>query len=366
MKKLIFRNFYYEVSKNFIINLLVLTIIVWVIQAINHLDFVSEDGHGFNIYFKYILLNFPKIIHRLLPFVFFISLFFTILIYEQRNELYIFWTNGISKYYFVKQLLFLSFFLIAFQILIGTFIVPNSLQKSRNYLKESNIDFLSSLIKPGKFLNIANGLTIFIDNEKEKGEYENIFFDDTRNASRMIYAKKGYFSNLDQNKNFILVNGTVVNNENSNIKIFNFDKINIDLSKLDSNTITVPKIQENSSILLIKCILNEYIVIRNNFCEKSLNPRIIQELFERFFKPIYIVIITLACGFLIVRSKNDIRFKFNRNLTFTFGFLILLFSEASVRYISYSNIKINIVTVLLPLIIIIITLFILKKKLNNV
>ena len=66
-------------------------LIVWTLQAVNYFDFVSEDGHGLKIYFFYTLLNFPKIIHRILPFIFFISLFYTIIRYEMNNELNIFW-----------------------------------------------------------------------------------------------------------------------------------------------------------------------------------------------------------------------------------------------------------------------------------
>ena len=268
MKKLIIRNFHYDVLKNFMISLLTLGIIVWVIQAINYLDFISEDGHGFSVYLNYTILNFPKIINRLIPFVFFISLFFTILIYENKNELYIFWANGISKNYFLRQLLNLAIFLVVVQLLIGSLIVPNSLFKSRSFLKDSNIDFFSSLIKPGKFLNFANGLTIFINDEVKKGIYKDIFFDDTRNASRMIYEKKGYFSNLDKNKNFTLIDGRVINNENSKIRVFNFDKIIIDLTEIDSNTIIEPKIQEISSMILLKCAFDKKINREKGSSEK--------------------------------------------------------------------------------------------------
>ena len=78
MKKLIFRNIFKDISTLFIIISLALTLIVWVIQAVNFLDFVTEDGHSFTVYFKYSLLTLPKIFTRLFPFAFLISMFFTI------------------------------------------------------------------------------------------------------------------------------------------------------------------------------------------------------------------------------------------------------------------------------------------------
>ena len=76
MKKLLFQKFMLDNFKMFSIIVFSIGSIVWIIQSVNFLDFVTEDGHSFKIYFYYSLLNFPKIIQRILPFVFFISLFY--------------------------------------------------------------------------------------------------------------------------------------------------------------------------------------------------------------------------------------------------------------------------------------------------
>ena len=89
MEKLIFRKFFFDIIGFFLIGILSLSLIVWVIQAVNYLDFVSEDGHSFKVYFYYTLLSLPKIFSRLLLFIFFISIFYTILRYEEKNELII-------------------------------------------------------------------------------------------------------------------------------------------------------------------------------------------------------------------------------------------------------------------------------------
>jgi len=87
MKKILFQKFIKDTLKLFITIAFVLGLIVWVIQAVNFLDFVTEDGHSLYVYFSYSALNFPKIIHRILPFVFFISLFYQILKYEISSKI---------------------------------------------------------------------------------------------------------------------------------------------------------------------------------------------------------------------------------------------------------------------------------------
>ena len=122
MKKLIFRKFASDVLTFFLFSILIMGLIVWTLQAVNYFDFVTQDGHGLKIYFFYTLLNFPKIIYRIFPFIFFISLFFTIIKYEMNNELNIFWTNGVSKFKFINTIVMLSLMLMIFQIFLASYL----------------------------------------------------------------------------------------------------------------------------------------------------------------------------------------------------------------------------------------------------
>ena len=304
MKKLIFRKFAKDTLIFFVIMSLTVGLIVWTLQAVNYFDFVTQDGHGLKTYFAYTFFNFPKIIHRILPFIFFISLFYLITNYEQRNELSIFWVNGISKIDFSNKIILMSIFLTIFQIILGSFFSPYSQSKAREALRNSNIDFFTSLIKEGKFINAVEGLTIFIKEKNQDQSFSNIFIDDsTENKSKMIYAKNGNIIDSNQKKFFQLFDGKVINNEKRKINVFGFDQIDFNLANYASNTIRVPKIQEKSSQELISCFLLFHKKISekkvNYECNKSLSKEVSQELFKRFYKPLYIPLIALLCCFLI-------------------------------------------------------------------
>ena len=102
MKKIIFKNFLHETTIFFLLSCSSVALIVWVIQAVNYLGFVTEDGHGFKIYFLYTLLSLPKIVNEILPFMFFFAVFFTLVKYEDQNQTLIFWSNGIKKSEFLN------------------------------------------------------------------------------------------------------------------------------------------------------------------------------------------------------------------------------------------------------------------------
>ena len=97
MKKIIFRKLLQDCLTFFFLALFGISTIIWVFQAVNFLDIMIEDGRNYNVYFNYTLLNFPKIISRILPFALFFSFSYTFIKYEANNELIIFWNHGVSK-----------------------------------------------------------------------------------------------------------------------------------------------------------------------------------------------------------------------------------------------------------------------------
>ena len=124
MKKLIFKKLANDISFFFLISTVSLSTIIWIIQAVNYLDLISEDGHGLKVYFLFTLFSLPKIISKILPFIFMISLFYTIIKYELNNELIIYWMNGITKISFVNILIKVSIIYFLLQLILLLYLYP--------------------------------------------------------------------------------------------------------------------------------------------------------------------------------------------------------------------------------------------------
>jgi lipopolysaccharide export system permease protein len=60
------------------------------------------------MFISIILLNFPKIISRILPFALFFSFSYTFIKYETNNELIIFWNHGVNKISIVNFFFWIS------------------------------------------------------------------------------------------------------------------------------------------------------------------------------------------------------------------------------------------------------------------
>ena len=359
MEKILFRKLIFDISLRALIITFTIGLIVWIIQAANYLDYVIDDGHNFTIYFYYNLFNFPKIIHRILPFVFGISVFFELIKYERNNELLIFWTNGITKKKFISNLINFSIIVMFIQVLIGSIISPSSQLKAREFLKNSNMDFLPNLIKQGKFIDTVSGLTIFINEKTDKNSFKNIYIQEGNildlksDDNQIIYAKEGFLDNRDS-KIFKLLEGKIISTNNNRLISFEFDKIDYDLSKFQSRTIKIAKMQELPSRKIIECSISLMKGIsyreRMFLCDPGSLKNINQEIYKRFIKPMFFPLITLICCFLLTFSRIDNNFSFRIIKVFLYVFLVLVFSEILMRYIETSQL-LFILVIILPFII---------------
>jgi lipopolysaccharide export system permease protein len=365
-KILIFKNFFNDVFKNFLLLLFSLSLIVWVIQAVNYLDFITEDGHGINIYLKYSLLNYPKIFTKLIPVIFFISLFSTLIKYEETNELNIFWLNGVTKVEFSKNIMKFSLIVILILLTFKIILIPFAQKQSRVFIQNSTIEYFPSLISEKNFIDTVKKLNIYIE-KKNKNNLENIFLKDDRNSgTRIIYAKKGYL-NTSENKKYIeLEDGKIISLNNQKLTEFEFKKTIFNLSNNTTKSIIDFKFQERDTLQLLNCYISYYTFfninkISNSFiCDSSSVKQIRGELYNRIFKPFYIIALSILTSCMILLSKENSYYTRLKKIIFILGFFILIISELFDSFSRHNN-YIFMFSLFLPFAIFFITTYFFKQ-----
>ena len=354
MEKLLFKKLLYDCLVLFSITLISASIVILVFQAVNFLDVMIEDGRNYKVYINYTLLNFPKIISKILPFVLLFSITYIIAKYELNNELLIFWNFGINKIKLINFFLNFSIILMIIQIVFSVYIVPKSLELSKNIMVNSNVDFFESFIKPKRFNDTIKGLTLYAEDKDENGFLTNIYIkkDNDPNSFQITYAKNGKLVGNEKNKILELYNGKTINNINKKTSVFNFSKSNFSLTNIETNFIKDSKIQETSTITHLKClnqlyklninILNVSKKITGN-CSLDITNELFKELYKRFIIPLYIPAIVLISMMLIIKNKEIVNYSYYRTIIFLIGFLLIIFSETSQSFMEKSflnNLKI--------------------------
>ena len=360
MKKIIFTNIAKDCFKFFLLTILTIGTIIWVLQAVNYLDFVVQDGHGLLVYFNYTLLNFPKIISRLFPFALFISITYILIKYENYNELVIFWNIGINKIRFINFFIKISFLFVLLNLILASIIAPSSQYKARSFIKNSNLDFFESALKPKKFNDLVNNLTIYFEEKNEDGELKNIFLKEKTNSNsyQITYGKTGVSKLYGNKKMLTLYDGKSMINDNGKLSEFKFTDIDIDISKYSSRSTTSPKNQETSTKQMIQCI---FILHKERIGETTLISsrnitnctirnleNIFKELYGRLIKPFYNTILIMIALLLILKSKDSYDFRIYKFKIYTFGFLFILFIESSSKLVG-TNLLYNLFVFTLPI-----------------
>ena len=358
MKKLLYRKLFFDYMSFFFLALILTSLIIWIFQAVNFLDIMIEDGREYDVYIKYALLNFPKILSRLLPFVLFFSIFFILTRYEQSNELIIFWNFGVNKIHFTNFIIKLSIILLLLQIFLTNVIVPKSQNKARSFLSNSNVDFIDNFIKAKKFNDTIKGVTIYSENKDINGYLYNLYIKkNIDNGFELTYAKKGNFLKKNEFPVLVLYDGETTKNLNGKITNFNFSKSDFLLKNLDANTVTHQKTQQMKTIDILLCISRIYeldvLKIFKNPLKKIVNCSsenrevLLKELYKRFIVPFYIPILMLVPYFLILSSKEKPNYTKIKFISFLTGISIIIFSEGIIRFVSEELIR-NIHILILP------------------
>ncbi len=346
MNKLIFRKFSIDIIYFFLIASFSISFIIWIVQAVNFLELISDDGHSLDVYFYFVSLNLPKIFSKTIIFVFFISIFYVINKYKNSNELIVFWNNGIQKIKFINFILKLSFLFLILQLILNLFVVPKSQSLARLYIKESNIDFLPKLISEKKFINVVKNLTIFVEEYKKDGKLNKIYINEKldTNESKIIVAKSGKIIKKNDNYLLRLTNGRITNISEDNTYTLNFSETDYDLSYFSTKTTTQSKVQELDSIKLLICIkevlmndnLNAEQIINkpdNDACHKRKIKSIGEELYKRLVLPFYTLIISLIAASLVIEPRSKYLIKFHKLNIFLIGIVVIILSQLVLKYI---------------------------------
>ena len=360
MKKILFRKLLFDCLVFFLITLFSTSIIIWIFQAVNFLDIIVEDGRNYLVYLNFSLLNFPKVISKLVPFVLFFSFLYVIGKYELRNELIIFWNFGINKIDIINFFIKFSFFIMLIQIFLTATIVPKSQDLARSFLRDSSYNYLENFIKPRIFNDAVKGLTIYSNSKDEFGNLKEIYLKKGSGDNFQItFAKEGRFKKIGKNQFLELNFGETISVINNKITNFKFKKTDFNLSNFEDNTTTYKKTQEVATLDLIKCYHNlmnfNFLNIDKNFkvenCKNDNIDNIIKELYKRIIIPLYIPVLILISLMLIFRSKENINYSKYRIFIFLIGFITIILSEMTIRLINEDFLK-NLKFFVIPIILV--------------
>ena len=134
---------------------------------------------------------------------------------------------------------------------------------------------------------------------------------------------------------------------------------------MDSHLVTYEKIQDQSTLILMRCMQFIFDIKKNDILDCKSPRNIYKESFKRVINPLYLPLLILVSLLLILNTKEDRKYNRNKYFIFLIGFGTIILSESSLGYITDNLIK-NFLILIFPIILTLIVylIFIYKLKLS--
>jgi lipopolysaccharide export system permease protein len=122
--------------------------------------------------------------------------------------------------------------------IIGAYFAPKGLRMLRDWITEVRTNVVTTVLQPGRFLELQSGVTIRLRERRPNGDLYGIFVDDQRNPKERatVFAERGELVDRDGATFLVMQNGVAQRQEadQHDPTMVRFDRYAFDLSQFSS------------------------------------------------------------------------------------------------------------------------------------
>src|SRR5450830_1383236 len=172
----------------FMVVLVSLTAVLWVTQALRDIDLMTNQGQNILVFVGITGLIIPLLILVIAPIALLIAAAHVLNKLSTDSEIIVMNASGMSPWF-----------------LFSAYFAPKRLRMLRDWRIEVRANVVSTIVQPGRFTSIENGVTIHIRERRNNGQLLGIFLDDRRNPNERITVLSEFGDLLDNDNGTFLV-----------------------------------------------------------------------------------------------------------------------------------------------------------------
>lgn len=200
-----------QLTGPFAVFALILVGVYWVGRAVGLFDHLIGDGQSVGVFFELMILLLPQIVTVVLPIVAFAAALFVSNRLHSDSEMVVLQSTGFSPFRLLRP--FMIFGLLA-AILAGTlvhYLVPVSVVRLDQRLREVAEDTAARLIVGGQFLHPSDDVTFFVRDVSDEGGLLDVFLYDQRGDGRDITysAHKAILYRTNDDARLVMFDGLI-------------------------------------------------------------------------------------------------------------------------------------------------------------
>lgn len=219
----------------FLIVLVSLTAVIWVTQALRDIDLMTSQGQTILVFVGITGLIVPLLVLVIAPIALLIAVAHVLNKLSTDSEIIVMNAAGMSPWVLFRAFLSVALVVSLLVGAISAYFAPKGLRMLRDWLTEVRANVVSTIVQPGRFTSIENGVTIHIRERRANGQLLGIFLDDRRNPKERITVLSEVGELLDNdNGTFLVLQKGVVQRQETGQRdpaIVVFERYAFDLSQ---------------------------------------------------------------------------------------------------------------------------------------
>ncbi|MDQ0315628.1 LPS export ABC transporter permease LptF [Amorphus orientalis] len=293
-----------RVATAFIAVMVVLTAVVWTTQALRQLDVVTSKGQTLGLFIQLTGLAIPFLMLLTAPIALVMAMVSVYNTFNGDSELVVMSAAGNSRWQLLKPSLILGVLVTLAMLVVSTWVAPMGLKKVRVLLTQVRADVIATVLQPGRFMSMENGLTVHIRDRLRDGSLQGLVLSDERDPakSQTYLAATGRIVETADTTLLVMRNGSMqrFDRRDGEMSIVQFDAYAFDLTSMLPNNVSATfRPSERTVFELMNPDPDDSYAIANA-------DRFRVEMHDRFAQPLYPLALVLI-GFLFVGDPQTLR-----------------------------------------------------------
>jgi lipopolysaccharide export system permease protein len=254
--KVIERYIFRRMLSALVLTFVALGTMVWLAQAVRQFNLVTASGQSLLTFLHVSLLLVPVLVTIVLPFAALIAVIYTLTNLNGDSELAVINASGAPQFAILKPVLLIGLITAVGVGAMSLYFAPLATRLGESLVASVRGNVLSTIINPGQFMALGDGLTFHMRGRNPDGSLNGIFVVDDRDPTRTTtyLADKGAILDNPLGVFLVMSNGVIQqrNKIDQAISMIEFSSYAFDLSTLTSGRekVTV-RPRERSTVYLL-------------------------------------------------------------------------------------------------------------------
>ena len=221
-------------------------LLVWVVQALQRVNLVTDGGAALASFLWIALLILPRVFTIILPFALVIAVVNALNAMNTDSETVVVNASGAGRRIFVVPIMALAVAAALVNLATVHLVEPASRQAFRSAIAEARAELLATLLREGQFRELGEDITVHIDARGAGGTMTGMLLHDRReaDAERTYYAQTAVLAEREGIEYVVMRNGEVHSRDldDGDVDVVRFSAYALDLSNLSENAEGAPRL----------------------------------------------------------------------------------------------------------------------------